>query len=84
MAGSLSEVLSTAYGWTLLCKITVFAVLLSLAAQNKLKLVPAQARDSAIGGAKLRRSIKIEGLCVLAILIVTATLTSVTTPPVNL
>ena len=84
MSGSLTLVLSTAYGWTLLIKVIFFSGLLSLAALNKLKLVPALENGNAHAASKLRRSIKIEGFFVLLILFSTATLTSITTPPVNL
>lgn len=84
MIGSITGLLSTAYGWTLLIKVTFFAGLLWLAALNKLRLVPGLAKGTTDAAFKLRRSIKIEGFLVLLILIATATLTSVTTPPVNL
>ena len=84
MVGSLAALFTTAYGWVLLLKVTFFTGLLSLAALNKLKLVPALEHDTADAAFKLRRSIKAEGVFVLLILIATATLTSVTTPPVNI
>ena len=84
MSGSIAAMISTAYGWTLLIKVIFFSGLLGLAALNKVKLVPALESGDAIAASKLRRSIKIEGLFVLLILISTATLTSLTTPPVNL
>ncbi len=84
MSGSLTAVPSTAYGQVLLIKLIFFSGLLSLAALNKLRLVPALEQGRTDAASKLRRSIKIEGFFVLLILITTATLTSVTTPPVNL
>ena len=84
MAGSLAALVSTAYGWTLLAKVTFFAGLLSLAALNKLRLVPAIVNGNASGIVKLRLSIWVEAGIVLLILLVTATLTTVTTPPINL
>ena len=84
MTGSLADVFATAYGWTLLLKVTFFAGLLSLAALNKLRLVPGLAEGNVNAAFKLRHSIKIEGFFILLILIATATLTSVTTPPVNM
>ena len=84
MIGSLASLFTTAYGWTLLFKMTFFAGLLSLAALNKLKLVPALGCGHPSAVARLRRSIRFEALLVLLILTATATLTSVTTPPVNL
>ncbi|MCA0930702.1 copper resistance D family protein [Ruegeria profundi] len=84
MTGSVNGLFSTAYGWTLLTKMIFFSGLLSLAALNKFKLVPSLENGDEHAASKLRRSIKIEGFFVLLILISTATLTSVTTPPVNL
>lgn len=84
MAGSLTALISTAYGWTLLSKLGVVTGLLGLAALNKWRLVPALASGAPTAARHLRRSIGIEAGAVLIILIVTATLTSVTTPPINL
>ena len=84
MTGSLSALLSTAYGWTLLAKLGVVAGLMFLAALNKWRFVPALASGDSTAASHLRRSIQIETVAVLLILIVTATLTSITTPPVNL
>jgi putative copper resistance protein D len=55
-----------------------------LAAFNKWRFVPALASGEPTAVPHLRRSIHIEALAVLLILIATATLTSITTPPVNL
>lgn len=84
MSGSLTVVLSTSYGQALLITVIFFSGLLSLAALNKLRLVPALEQGGADTAPKPCRSIKIEGFVVLLILITTATFTSVTTPPVNL
>lgn len=84
MTGSVAALLTTAYGWTLLAKLCVVSGLMGLAAFNKWRLVPALA--SGVPSAKLclRHSIRVEALAVLLILTATATLTSITTPPVNL
>jgi putative copper resistance protein D len=84
MTGSLSAMLLTAYGWTLLAKLGVVAGLMVLAALNKWRFVPALASGDPTAASHLHRSIQIEAVAVLLILIVTATLTSITTPPVNL
>ncbi|MFK7745893.1 MAG: copper resistance D family protein [Roseobacter sp.] len=84
MLGSFNSLFDTDYGWMLLLKITIFAGLLTLAALNKLRFVPAFLAGEFAASARLRRSIGIEAFCVLLILTVTATLTSVTVPPVNL
>ncbi|WP_226576302.1 copper resistance D family protein [Acuticoccus sediminis] len=71
----------SAYGRIFLVKLAVVAVLLGLAAQNKLRLVPGLAAgDEAMRG-RLARSIRLEALAVAAILLATAVLTSVATPP---
>ncbi|SEW47185.1 putative copper resistance protein D [Cognatiyoonia koreensis] len=84
MTGSLSALLSTAYGWTLLAKLGVVTGLMALAALNKWRLVPALASGVRAAETHLRRSIQIEAMAVVLILLATATLTSITTPPVNL
>lgn len=84
MVGSLTGLLGTAYGWTLIVKIGVVTGLLGLAAQNKLRLVPALASGDPSASARLRRSIRLEITAVALILLATATLTSITTPPINL
>jgi len=84
MTGSVFVLVTTAYGWTLLAKLGVVAVLMILAALNKWRFVPALATGEPSAARHLRRSIQIEALAVLLILIATATLTSITTPPVNL
>lgn len=84
LSGSLAALLGTAYGWGLLAKVAVVAILLSLAAWNKLRLVPALAAGAPGASDTLRRSIALEGAAVGAILLATAALTTVTTPPVNL
>ena len=84
MTGSFSNLLSTAYGWTLLAKLGVVSGLMALAALNKWRFVPALASGTPAAVPHLRRSIQIEAIAVLLILLTTATLTSITTPPVNL
>lgn len=83
MTGSLTATVTTAYGWTLLAKLCVVAGLMILAALNKWRYVPALASGEPTAAPHLRRSIQIEAVVVLLILITTATLTSITTPPVN-
>lgn len=84
MTGSFSNLLSTAYGWTLLAKLGVVSGLMALAALNKWRFVPALASGTPAAVPHLRCSIQIEAIAVLLILLATATLTSITTPPVNL
>ncbi|PUB11354.1 copper resistance D family protein, partial [Yoonia sediminilitoris] len=84
MTGSLTELLTTAYGWTLIAKLAAVSGLMILATLNKWWLVPALASGAPEAAGHLRRSIQFEAFAVLLILIVTAVLTSITTPPVNL
>ena len=84
LSGSLGALFGTAYGWTLLVKVAVVSGLLALAALNKLRLVPALERGEPGAGNALRRSIAWEAAAVALILLATAALTTVTTPPVNL
>ncbi|MCQ0988286.1 copper resistance D family protein [Jiella marina] len=82
--GSLAGLVTTAYGVVLLVKIAFVALLLLLAAANKFRLVPALRAGRPGAVRSLKRSIRIEAGIVLAIFVATATLTSVTTPPMNL
>ena len=84
LSGSVAALFGTAYGLVLLLKVAIVAMLLSFAAFNKLRFVPALHAEIPGAANALRRSISIEMLAVALILIATATLTSVTTPPVNL
>ncbi len=84
LSGSLAALFGTAYGLGLLVKVVIVSALLGIAALNKLKLVPALRAEKRGAEIALRRSISIEILAVALILLATATLTSVTTPPINL
>lgn len=84
MIGSFSALFSTAYGWVLILKLTAVMGLMGLAAINKWRLVPALTNKRHRAADDLRRSIKIETILVGLILLFTAALTSITTPPVNL
>ncbi len=81
LLGDVSALTATGYGLTLLAKIAAVAVLLGAAAHNKLRFVPAMRRGDAAAAARLRRSIAVEWLAVCAILLVTATLTTIQHPP---
>lgn len=52
--------LDSAYQQRLLIKLTLVALLLSIAAVNKLRLTPLLRRDYALGAARLRASIRVE------------------------
>lgn len=84
LSGSTTALFGTAYGLALLAKVAIVVVLLGFAAWNKVRLVPALRAKKPGAAHALRRSISIEMLAVVLILLATATITSVTTPPVNL
>lgn len=84
LTGSFGALFTTAYGWTLMVKLGAVALLLKLAANNKLRLVADLAMGAPGAVDRLRRSIRLEIVAFAVILLATATLTSITTPPVNL
>ena len=80
LLGDVSALATTGYGLTLLAKIAGVAVLLGAAAYNRLRFVPAMRRGEPAAAARLRRAIAVEWLAVCAILLVTATLTTIQHP----
>ena len=84
LSESLAALLGTAYALGLLLKVAIVAALLGLAALNKVRFVPALRAEKPGAERTLRRSISWEMLAVVLNLLATATITSVTTPPVNL
>ncbi len=77
LVGDVTALTTTGYGLTLLAKIAAVLVLLGAAAHNKLRFVPAMRRGDPAAAVRLRRSIAVEWLAVCAILLVTATLTTI-------
>ncbi len=73
-----SALINTNYGLTLLGKIAAVALLLSVAAFNKLRYIPAMRAGVSEASVSLRRSISIEWTTVAIILMLTAVLTTVT------
>lgn len=84
LSGSLAALFGTAYGAVLLFKVLAVSGLLGIAALNKLRLVPALRSGQVTAPTSLRRAITAELALVTLILLATATLTTLTTPPVNL
>ncbi len=78
-----SQLFTSEYGQTLGIKILLFFALLSLAALNKLRLVPGLKAGRLDAAIKLQRSIIFETGIVCAILICTAILTTVTQLPAH-
>ena len=68
------------YGLALLTKVTLFALLMALAALNRLRLTPAFARGEAAAGTALRRSIALEYMLVCVVFAVTAVMTGSFSP----
>ena len=73
--------ISTPYGQAFLVKLGLFAGVLALAALNKLWLTPGLQAGARGAGRRLRASIGVESLLIVAILAATATLTTTTSPP---
>ncbi|MEJ6393154.1 CopD family protein [Gymnodinialimonas sp. 2305UL16-5] len=84
LSGSLAALFGTAYGLGLLVKVGIVSALLGLATLNKVRFVPALRVAKPGATHALRQSISLEMLAVAPILLATATITSVTTPPINL
>ncbi len=81
LIGSFAALFGSGYGQTLIIKILLVAVLLGLAAANKFRFVPGLSAGDQMAAAQLARSISIEWIVVVLILLTTAVLTSVLTLP---
>lgn len=80
LLGGLGALFTSAYGQVLLVKLVLVATLLGFAAWNKWRLVPAFEQGDPQARARLRRSIRVEVLLFLSILLVTAFLTTTLSP----
>ena len=72
--------LSEPYGELLIAKVVGFAVLMGLAAANKWRLGPALAAGSAGSGRRFRRAVAAEYVLIVAVLAVTAVMTTFFSP----
>lgn len=81
LTGNLTALINTGYGQALIVKLALIAVVLVLAAANKLRFVPAMQAGDAGAGRHLARSIQMETAVILAVFAASATLTSVLTLP---
>lgn len=81
LVGNLQGLLLTGHGQALLFKVFLVALLMILAAANKLRFVPAMQGGEAKAAQRLARSIEVEAIIVLVVLATTTTLTSVLTLP---
>jgi putative copper resistance protein D len=90
LVGSVPALLGTDYGWLLLCKLLLFALMVTLAAINRLRLTPQLATATATIGtpsrdalARLRRNTLLEMAAGVAIVGIVATL-GLTTPAAHM
>ncbi len=81
LLGSVSAIVTTGYGVTLLLKVGAVGVLLAGAVANKLRFVPAMRNGDRAAAFALRRTIGLEMAAVCIILVATATLTTLQGAP---
>jgi len=81
LLGSLEAVFTSAYGEMLLVKLVIVALVLGVAALNKLRLVPAMEAEKAGAAETFRTSLRWEALVFLMIFATTALLTTSFTVP---
>ena len=81
LVGSFTALVETGYGQALIIKILLVGGLLALAAVNKLRFIPALRSGDPIAASHLSKSIYVEWLFILAVLGVTAVLTTNLTLP---
>ena len=80
LTGNPLQALAMPYGQFLAIKVSIFVLLLGLAAFNRLRLTPALLAGDSRAGVRLQRSIGCEVIAVCAIALVTATLTTLSSP----
>ena len=81
LVGSFTALIETGYGQALIIKVLLVGGLLALAAVNKLRFIPALRSGDPIAASHLSKSIYVEWLVILAILGVSAVLTTNLTLP---
>jgi putative copper resistance protein D len=81
LVGSFSALIGTGYGQAIMTKVIMVAILLGLAAANKLRFIPALRRGDVTAAKHLSKSIWVEWVVVLVVLAVTAVLTTNVTLP---
>lgn len=82
LVGSFSALIGTGYGQALIIKVLLVGGLLGLAAANKLRFIPALRSGDTAAAQHLSKSISVEWLVILAVLGVTAVLTTNLTLPI--
>lgn len=80
LTGNIMQALSTPYGQFFAIKLMLFLAVMGFAAWNKLRLTPALLEAKPGACAKLRHSIRLEFTLIAAILITTATMTTLSAP----
>lgn len=81
LVGSIPALIQTGYGQALIIKVLLVAILLGLAAANKLRFTPRLKAGDASAARHLTKTISIEWVVVVLVLAVTAVLTSNLTLP---
>jgi putative copper resistance protein D len=81
LVGSLPTLIGTGYGQALIIKVLLLGGLLGLAAANKLRFIPALRSGDPAAASHLSKSISVEWLVILAVLGMTAVLTTNLTLP---
>ena len=81
LVGSFSALVGTGYGQALILKVLLVSALLLLAAANKLRFIPALRSGDPAAATHLSKSISIEWFVILAVLGMTAILTTTVTLP---
>ncbi len=81
LVGSLSALFGGNYGQALILKALFVAALLALAAANKSRFIPKLTMGDQAAAQHLAKSISFEWMVVVAVLFITAVLTSVLTLP---
>ena len=74
--GDLGQLVGSWYGWALMAKVALVAVLLGFAAWHRFRLTPALAARTPGAGAKLARSVAVEALVVILVLYAAAEMVS--------
>ena len=80
IVGGIGQLLGSWYGWALIAKVALVAVLLGFAAWHRFRLTPALAARAPGAGAKLARSVALEAVVALLVLYAAAEMVS-TSPP---
>jgi putative copper resistance protein D len=82
LVGSFPALIGTGYGQALIIKVLLVGLLIGLAAANKLRFVPALRSGDPVGASHLSKSISAEWFIILAVLGMTAILTTNLTLPI--